>query len=53
MSFISTMETGLKAARPLSKMPADIWRSFVGPHPLQWPPVTEPRWSAKPRLYPR
>src|SRR5882724_11267398 len=51
--FISTMETGLKAARPLSKMPADIWRSFVGPLAFQHPPTAAPRRCEKPRLYPR
>src|SRR3569832_251906 len=50
-SSISTTETGLKAARPLSKMPADIWRSFVGPLPPPQKPTTQP--SAKRRLYPR
>ena len=30
-SSTSTTETGLKAAAPLSKMPADIWRFFAGP----------------------
>ena len=33
--FISTTETGLKAAAPLSKMPAEIWRFFAGPLPLR------------------
>ncbi len=51
-SSTSTMETGLKAAQPLSKMPTDIWRSFVGPLLFQPRPL-EPRPPAKPRLYPR
>ena len=34
-SSTSTTETGLKAAVPLSKMPAEIWRFFAGPAPPQ------------------
>src|SRR5580692_3823404 len=56
MSFISTTETGLKAAAPLSKMPAEIWRFCAG-HSLlrESPPApvpVRPR-SQCPRLFPR
>src|SRR5215471_19260462 len=51
----STTETGLKAAQPLSKMPAEIWRYCAG-HPILLraaAPLPAPRPKAKPRLYPR
>src|ERR1019366_9656597 len=51
--FPSTTETGLKAAAPLSKMPAEIWRFFAGPAPLR---ETRPRPQPTrpcPRLFPR
>src|ERR1700679_2775422 len=58
MSFISTTETGLKAAAPLSKMPAEIWRFCAGhsllreasPAPAHKP--IRPR-SLPPRVFPR
>src|SRR5690348_13301140 len=51
--FTSTTETGLKAARPLSKMPVEIWRYCTG-H-THWERVSTPvsRPREKPRLYPR
>src|SRR6204780_3530933 len=60
MSFTSTTETGLKAAAPLSKMPAEIWRFCAG-HTLlrEAPSWKESGWKAppssspRPRLYPR
>src|SRR6201989_3215008 len=52
-SFTSTTETGLKAAQPLSKMPSDIWKSFIGPLLLLPQSKPAPRSWARPRLYPR
>src|SRR5262249_52266066 len=54
-SSTSTTETGLKAAQPLSKMPAEIWRYCAG-HPILLrvaEPLPAPKPKAKPRLYPR
>src|SRR5580704_2723620 len=58
MSFISTTETGLKAAAPLSKMPAVIWRFCAGHSLLRqaqpWAtPAGATTASPRPRLYPR
>src|SRR5476649_1915080 len=55
MSFTSTTETGLKAAAPLSKMPAEIWRFCAG-HQVQTtlflcPPLPRSRRLC-PRLFP-
>src|ERR1700748_1194142 len=61
MSFTSTTETGLKAAAPLSKMPAGIWRFCAG-HPIAtalflrqpWPQRSwEQIQRLRPRLFPR
>ena len=57
-SFTSTTETGLKAAAPLSKMPAEIWRFFAGQILLRDAPPDAGQASGragvrKPRLYPR
>ena len=61
--FISTTETGLKAAAPLSKMPTDTWRFFAGQilhsDALEGPVTPRPSLrlrlpqGVKPRLYPR
>src|SRR5580698_5267257 len=53
-SSISTTETGLKAAAPLSKMPAEIWRFCAG-QSLRIPQPTAPSRPASPhrRLFPR
>src|SRR5215475_10536401 len=56
MSFISTTETGLKAAAPLSKMPAEIWRFCAGHSLLREAPPTPDRPKPaipRPRLFPR
>src|SRR5271163_4690453 len=45
-------ETGLKAAAPLSKMPADIWRFCAG-QSLRIPLPQPPSRPARPRLFPR
>src|SRR5580692_9460291 len=54
MFFILTTETGLKAAAPLSKMPAEIWRFCAG-QSLRTPLLTPtPRpASLRRRLFPR
>src|ERR1700679_3854320 len=54
MSFISTTETGLKAAAPLSKMPAEIWRFCAGQPQLREAPNQPARPpSLRRRLFPR
>src|SRR6202000_973679 len=53
MSFTSTTETGLKAAAPLSKMPAVIWRFCAGQPQLREAPTTPSRPpSQRRRLFP-
>ena len=52
MSFISMTETGLKAAAPLSKMPADIWRFCAGQSRLRETPLPHRR-RARARAYSR
>src|SRR6202012_2315604 len=49
----SMTETGLKAAAPLSKMPAEIWRFFAGPLPFREPRPKSPPKRLCPRLFPR
>src|ERR1700723_296383 len=52
MSSISMTETGLKAAAPLSKMPAALWRFCAGQSLLREAPHPAPRPGPRPRLYP-
>src|ERR1700749_340868 len=53
MSFITTTETGLKAAAPLSKMPAVIWRFCAGqPQLREAPALPVPPRSLRRRLFP-